>query len=964
MRSPLFLLLPAVLFVTSAPNACAVPSFTAPFRSYEAGAGAWGVATGDFDRDGHADLAVANRSDNTISVMLGDGAGSVRRKDDYPASIAPRGIIAADLNADGILDLVTSSNSSALTVLVGNGDGTFRPAAPVEVQGGSDARTVVVTDLNRDGRPDLVIASPGFAPGVRAALGRGDGSFFSTYYLRAGGQPVSVVASDLDGDGNPDIVVGDGNSPGAVTVLLGNGDGTVRAGSSVLETLNPKYLSLADLDGDGKLDLVVLASDFQLDGTFFVLKGNGHGSFVSPASFPAGHFVSGTFTLADRDGDSKLDLLVPCWGSSGLNIFAGHGDGTFGSMTSLLTEQEPQTVAIADLNEDGREDVVTANLNPGTVSVLLSNGDGTYGSNRQVEVGSSPLSLIARDLNLDGRIDLATANAGSSSVSVLRNAGEALFQRHDYATGPGAFALDAADLDGDARPDLAVVNRGSTLTILHGQGDGTFTQGSTAAIPPSANSLSIADLNRDGAPDVTVASGNSVFACIEEVEFAPPATSTADAPGAVATLLGDGSGAFSPKTTMAFGNPMDRVACGDLNGDGIPDMVATELKRRDFEPNRVFLALGHGDGTFEPPAEIAALRYAHAVAIADLDGNGIPDLVVGRSDPCATGGGDITLLLGRGGGTFDVTDSIPTPGTFDLAIGDLNGDGKADIASANISNTVSVLLGNGDGTFQPRITFGAGNRPTGVVIADVDNDGRMDLVVSNGNSHSLSVLLNTSGAPSRSARVFLTRGPRTVPVGVHAADLCVRIEPVAGAFELSSVDRAQVWLVSDGTGSVTRVPAVLSKRALADDSDGNGVPELEVCFGGEDLAALFSSVRGRGAVTATIEGRLVEGGTFRGTLSLTIVRTGEPTRAAVAPNPILGTGALTLSTERMGPVRVTLYDASGRLIRVIADLPATPAGEHSFELSRHGDADLPSGIYFYSIESLGPRQTGKLVIAK
>src|SRR5205085_1921352 len=134
--------LATILLLTSPFSAGATSLFTAPFRSYDTGAGAWGVVTGDFDRDGHADLAVANRSDNTVSVMLGDGSGSFRRKDDYVARNAPRDILAADLNSDGILDLVTSSNSSALTILIGNGDGTFRSGAAVDLRGGGEGRMV------------------------------------------------------------------------------------------------------------------------------------------------------------------------------------------------------------------------------------------------------------------------------------------------------------------------------------------------------------------------------------------------------------------------------------------------------------------------------------------------------------------------------------------------------------------------------------------------------------------------------------------------------------------------------------------------------------------------------------------------------------------------------------------------------------------------------------------------------
>lgn len=945
----------SILALVAATVAHAEPDFTAAFRSYDTGGGAWGVAAADFDRDGLLDLAVANRSDNTVSVVLGNGTGSFRSKADFPTWSSPRGVIARDLNGDGELDLVTSSNSSAVTILIGAGDGTFQRGAPVLVRDGGDARTVAITDLNLDGRPDLLIASAGYLPGFFASLGRGDGTFFATYRLNVGGQPISVAAGDLNGDGSFDAVMGDGNSPGAVKVLLSNGDGTMQVRPDALSTINPKALSIADLDGDGKLDLVALSSDSELNGTIFVLKGNGNGSFGEPTSFGVGRFVSGTFALADVNGDARMDLLVPSWGTSRLNIFLGMRDLGFGPMTTLGTEKDPQSAAVGDLDGDGRADVITANLSPGTISVHMANGSGAYGSDQRIGVGTTPTSLVVRDLDQDGRPDLSLVNFSSRTVSVLLHLGPGAFQRHDYPTGEAPVRLAASDLDGDDRPDLAVLNYGRAFSVLHNSGNGSFTPGTTQPVPPDAGSLSVADLNRDGAPDVTVSSGNSTFACFRVIEFAPPAIPATEA-GGLAVFLGNGAGGFSAGTTMRAGVSLGRVAAGDLNGDGIPDLAAT-----DWKANKVFLAFGRGDGTFDSPTELADLLYATSIEIADLDRNGIEDLVVGRSDPCGMHPGGITWFLGQGGGSFQMADSVPTPGSFDLATGDLNGDGNLDLVSANISNTVSVLFGNGDGTFQPKTTFGTGRNPTSVAMIDVDDDGRMDLAVADGFDNTVSILRNIGPSLVRSARVLST--DRTIPIGPTSPALRLVIEPIGRSFDVSDVDRSNVWMSSEGTGSVNRIRASFAKRGVITDSDGNGVPELDLRFTGEDLFALFSAVHGKRTIRVAIDGEITGGARFHATVPLTIVRTGGPHHAFVSPNPVLTAGALRVTIERPGPLKANLYNADGRLIRVIADVPMASAGDHSFVFDRER-VGVPSGVYFYRVESADGRQAGKFVIAK
>ena len=338
------------------------------------------------------------------------------------------------------------------------------------------------------------------------------------------------------------------------------------------------------------------------------------------------------------------------------------------------------------------------------------------GNNEEAE------AVAIGDLNGDGRPDLVTVSDDPSIVSVLLNKGGGSFRaRRDYLVGDGAWSVAIGDLNGDGHPDLAVadLNLGGVSVLLN-RGDGTFGARREYAVGGDPDSIAIGDLNADGRPDlVTVSSDQSI----------------------VSVLLNRGDGTFAAKHDYPVSGGANSLAIGDLNGDGKPDLVT----------GSVFVLLNNGDGTFGASHAYPVLSgnfftAGESLAIADLNGDGHPDLAVAE--------GAVFVLLNNGDGTFGAGHAYPllsgegySAGPESLAIGDLNGDGQLDLVTANIDWHVSLLLNGGAGTFRTTLDLGAYKcQPTeadrSVAIGDVNGDRRPDLaVVGNG----VCVLLDRPG---------------------------------------------------------------------------------------------------------------------------------------------------------------------------------------------------------------------------
>jgi fibronectin type 3 domain-containing protein len=705
---------------------------------------------GDINRDGISDVVVLNHVMGAfiskISVIPGKGDGSFEK----PITIGELyngyydDIAVDDFNGDGSPDLALtaylSNGQNQLLLVIGRGDGTFTAGGSYALD---STGKVLTGKFDTDPYVDIAIAYQN--GNVSLFHGNGDGSFNATVAIWSGPADswiTDAITVDFNHDGLADIglIVGDGSGGREFLTLLNNGDGTFQS-FTVLPGDDSHFISsltFGDLNGDGYADILVLRDgQFNFRPDIIVFMNDGNGGFTTSHVYspglviPSGNFSifgSRTVRLSDLNGDQKLDLLISYLGE--VFTFPGNGDGTFQPPSE--SSVSGGWLTIGDFDQDGAKDLLTVGASD--IFILFGRVDRGFIDREEIPTSEVTYNIASADLDGDRTPDLVLPGDGFVTLfSTILNRGNTWMENNvgppfqtdrTYQAGNGPVFVKMGDLNKDGHPDLVVVNELSNdVSVLLNSGDGDLKSSVSYPVGSAPVFIALEDLNQDGCLDIITANSGS---------------------NDISILLGRADGSFQTQTIYAAGPNPKSLAIADINGDGHPDIVVTDY---DLFVNYVSILLGNGDGAFQPYYRWTTIgRFPIAIQTGDFNRDGLADFAVVNYSLYSWGGiqsSMVTLLLGKGDGTFDERIVYQSSNIFvfdDILSEDLNRDGKQDLIVFDYhAGSAWVFLNDGYGQFNEIKAVGGleGLLLYGglsATLGDLNHDGNLDLLVGGGNS--------------------------------------------------------------------------------------------------------------------------------------------------------------------------------------------------------------------------------------
>ncbi len=616
-------------------------------------------------------------------------------------------------------------------------------------------------------------------------------SFGAMETVTAGAKPVAATTGDFNQDGKLDAVVANYDA-GNVSIYLGDGAGGLASPVNFSAGTRPVAVAKADFNRDGKMDLVITNSG---SNNIMILL-NSPGMKFYPAVIIATGLSPRVTVVADFNRDGKADLATANSGSDNISVFLGNGNGAFGSAVNFATGPQPVSITMNDFNHDGKLDLVVGGNRVPNLTVLF--GDGNGGFNTPSALGIEPkldqpidlenvtqveimdydfIEVISGDLDRDGNPDLAWSLANLGIVQVALGDGKGGFgQASSIATGRLPGRISIGDVNGDGKPDLAVGSLGSnSVKVMLGDGAGAFPQKADYPVVSSLNPSSTASLGNDlvYSPSVEWMNYESIEAIIGNdrqvnAEWMMYESIEASRPGDNQLMLedmeydmiedfnGDGrrdllvvssltntvgvmlntcvatqcSGvSFATKVDYTGAPAATALVAGDFNLDGNADLASA-----NWQTHNISIFLGDGAGAFTktagPVLGSGSSFFVYSMAVSDFNLDGKQDLAV-----ASEGESLVRIFLGDGKGAFIAGPNSPITvqnGPYSIISADLNLDGKPDLVTANrYAATVTILRGIGDGRLVVQTSIPSGGDSRYAAVGDFNRDGKPDLAVSN-----------------------------------------------------------------------------------------------------------------------------------------------------------------------------------------------------------------------------------------
>jgi hypothetical protein len=598
---------------------------------------------------------------------------------------------------------------------------------------------LTVADFDGDGHVETITRIDG-EMAVSANRGLADGTFVRGPLVNTGDTPLAAEAADFDGDGRLDLAIG---GVGSIQLLRGRGDATYDAPIRLGSVDHAIGLAAADVDGDHHLDLIVSTWSESIE----IYWGKGDGTFAAPLFVDVPE-IAYDVKAADLDGDGRADIVAG-FEVPGLLVFQSVAGRQFGGAILLRARAGTYGFEMHDLNADGKLDIAFADPFAFLFSTFLGNGDGSFGERHDFAGGGYTEGVAFGDMSGDGIEDAVLGNSVDGTLVVLPGHGDGTFDApRGHVAGYNVYDIRVFDVNGDGRDDVITFDIASYSVLLQVQ-PGRFAQLRSQVRLGSANDLVTADFNRDGIADLAAPTDGSVIAIMlgkgdgtflgphyERTGRIPSSIAAADLNGDaipdlasanffskdVSVLLGRGDGTFLDAVFYETGTDTSGVSLGDIDRDGDADMLVTVARAAKVS---VFLNDGHGG--FTPGIDLTA-REAWRVLLVDVNHDQKIDAVVAdHQSPSGDGRGSLTIHLGNGDGTFATPRDLSVEGDpMDLDVADLDEDGDLDLVVPHLDRYVSILRNDGAGNFTLRElipVFGA----IATVLADFNHDGHVDI---------------------------------------------------------------------------------------------------------------------------------------------------------------------------------------------------------------------------------------------